>query len=360
MTKTLRARLSWKANWRIARVLVLLIASVLILAFLVRTVGVDRFLTELSRAQAPLVLACAAAYLLELGLRWVRWLVLFAHPRRGAALVIQMIGTGVNELAPSGTGELVRGVVARERYGISFARVLAPTAVERLSDLVFLLALAGYAVVAFLVPVPAIAIGVPVLLVAAGLLILARPTLLSRAAAPFHGRDGLLGRIAGFVQALTRDLAWVANRRAALATALILTAAIWVLEGLAQWFMLSALGIHLDLALVLGLTAIAFLVGFVSFLPGGLGSREAALTGLLVASGASSPAATAATVSLRVGQTLLVLLMGSGAALAAYLGHARPRLGQGTAQPSSPGVAGAWPIPVDSPDEAAETDRSVG
>lgn len=61
----------------------------------------------------------------------------------------------------------------------------------------------------------------------------------------------------------------------------------WAAQGLAVWLLARDLGLPLDLALSTGYYAAAMIGGAVSALPAGLGSMEALLTAMIVASGAA-------------------------------------------------------------------------
>ncbi len=344
----------------IARAVVLLLAGLFVLTLLVRSVGVDRFLGELASADLRFVGLTFALYLGELGVRVLRWLLLFGHAKTGQSLTIWLVGTAANEVGPSGTGEVVRGVFGHERYGLPLARVLTPTAVERLFDLVFLLGLAAFALGILLVPVPLLAFAVPAAIVLAGLGLLLRPQLLAVVGTRLRPRPGMVGRLGAFLLGFAHDFATLARRRGILVAAFVLSGIVWSLEGLAQWAMLRSLGVQIDVAAVVALTAVGFLAGFVSFLPGGLGSREAALSGLLVLRGVAASPATTAAVALRVGQTLTVLALGATAALAAFrpssnearspgVTSADPRASTSTASPPRPWTPATEPAPPSAP-----------
>jgi uncharacterized protein (TIRG00374 family) len=96
---------------------------------------------------------------------------------------------------------------------------------------------------------------------------------------------------------------------------------IWFLEALSQWWIFVALGGDVPFLTMWSFTALSFLAGFVSFLPGGLGSREAALAALLVFVGENATVATTSALAVRAGQTVIVLALGVAAALAIAYGR---------------------------------------
>ena len=69
---------------------------------------------------------------------------------------------------------------------------------------------------------------------------------------------------------------------------------------LMMYMVLSLLGVEISMTLAIGIYATGILVGALSFLPGGLGSAEAVMIGLLVLSGVELNTATAATLICRI------------------------------------------------------------
>ena len=86
------------------------------------------------------------------------------------------------------------------------------------------------------------------------------------------------------------------------AAALILGAIGWASEGVSFFLLLRALdpAIGLGLAACVFIFVFAMLVGALSFLPGGLGSTEATIIGLLTLQGVTLPTAIVATGIIRI------------------------------------------------------------
>ena len=85
----------------------------------------------------------------------------------------------------------------------------------------------------------------------------------------------------------------------------------WLAQGLGFWWLLGALGEPLPLTTAVFIYAFAMLVGGISFMPGGLGSGEAALVALLVLNGCPEAVAVSATLICRL--TTLWFAVGLGA-----------------------------------------------
>jgi uncharacterized protein (TIRG00374 family) len=86
----------------------------------------------------------------------------------------------------------------------------------------------------------------------------------------------------------------------AMAMGLAIGVLAWFAEGFGFWWLLAALGHPLPLTTAVFIYAFAMLVGGLSFLPGGLGSSEAVMIGLLVLNGFPEPAAVTATLICRL------------------------------------------------------------
>jgi len=74
----------------------------------------------------------------------------------------------------------------------------------------------------------------------------------------------------------------------------------WGAEGIGLYLILHLMGVDTPLALAVGIYAVSILVGAISFIPGGLGSTEAAMGLMLTAAGADVPTAVSATVACRL------------------------------------------------------------
>jgi uncharacterized protein (TIRG00374 family) len=108
----------------------------------------------------------------------------------------------------------------------------------------------------------------------------------------------------------------------------------WGAEGLGFYLLLQYLELPAAPPLALGIYALSLLAGALSFIPGGLGSTEAALGLMLMASGADAPTAVAATLIYRM--VSLWFAVGLGALSLAVLGIAdAPHPGQ-TPPPTAP------------------------
>jgi uncharacterized membrane protein YbhN (UPF0104 family) len=232
-----------------------------------------------------LVALAVLCSLLNYALRIVRWQRYLA--RLGPVLPLGFTGlTYVAGFAftvsPGKVGEMVRARYY-SRSGLSLSDVAGAFFVERLIDVLAMMALAALIVTAM--PHYRLAIwsaGVVIVLVLAMLAALPWSTI----ARTFETRAGvprLVGRlVVGAARTLCAARALLSP--GALAFGLLFGLAAWGLEGVGLYVLGSIFpAVHLAPATAVGIYAVAVLVGALSFLPGGLGSTEAVMTALLAA-----------------------------------------------------------------------------
>jgi uncharacterized protein (TIRG00374 family) len=127
-------------------------------------------------------------------------------------------------------------------------------------------------------------------------------------------RHGRLARAAAVVlRLLASTRRCHAPRVLAVATGLSLVA--WFSEALAFWLLLRWLEADASLPFALFTYSFGVLAGALSFLPGGLGGTEAAMSSLLMWHGVDGPSAIAATVIIRITTLWFAVGLGIGALL---------------------------------------------
>jgi uncharacterized protein (TIRG00374 family) len=260
----------------IAIVVVIGLAGVALLGD-VRQLGVQ--LSGFAWSAFAIALGLSAANYL---IRFLRWQLYLRHQRvrvpwRSSALVF---GAGLSlAITPGKLGELVKSYLLRELHDVPATRTAPVVAAERVSDLIALLLLAvigvaAYGIATTLVLAAAALIGI-------GLVLLAwpRPT---RALIDLVTRPARLARFRAPLQEMYGGLATLCRPRAlAGATALALPA--WACECVGFAVIVNAFpGAHVDLGLAMVIYASTTIAGALSFLPGGLGVTEGAMTMLLV------------------------------------------------------------------------------
>jgi glycosyltransferase 2 family protein len=239
-----------------------------------------------------------ALSLVNYGLRFLRWHgylgLLGERVPLGRHLLCYLTGFAFTT-TPGKAGEAVRSLYLRG-YGVSYPHSLAALFAERVLDVAAVVLLALGVVVLFaefrwLVAV----LGLAVLL----LLPLVHSSWLVgwlEGRDPARGRlAALLGHLGALLRASSRLLAW-----RPLYGGLALGVIAWGAEGYAFYLILDRLGMEVSPWLAVGVYGAGILAGAISFIPGGLGTTEAAMILLLGLLGADAATAVAATLICRV------------------------------------------------------------
>lgn len=256
-------------------------------------------------------------------LRFVRWEIYLRRqdvrvPTTSSALVF---GAGLSlSITPAKLGELVKSYLLREMHDVPAPRTAPIVVAERVTDLIALLVLAvigvaGYGVDPRLVTIAGVVI-------AAGLLLIAwpRPTraLITMVTTP----QKLRGLRTPLLETLDNLVLLCKPVPLIVATAIAVPA--WACECVGFALICNAFpGMHVDLGLAIVIYAGTTIAGALSFLPGGLGVTEGAMTLALVsgAAHAERASAVAATLLTRLATLWFAVILGI-----AFLALARRRI----------------------------------
>lgn len=283
---------------RHAAVSLVLVTGLYVLALLWLDNRSDVFsLMPLLVRSLPVLFASSAICCLIRFLRW-HWLL-----RRvghmvplGRGLLAYLAGFAFTA-TPGKVGELVR-IRYLQPMGVPPQRVIAGFVYERTLDVLVVLALASLAASPLgLLPVAATFVALVLLFV----VLLAHNAHWPGQVAAFPRRWGWNGSVrlietlgAGFVGVRI----WA--NPGALGVSLLLGAAAWSIQSLAFMWFLAQLGVAVPWTTAMAAFPLAQLVGAASMLPGGIGSTEATVVSLLVASGVLLESATLAAVGMRI------------------------------------------------------------
>jgi glycosyltransferase 2 family protein len=270
-------------NLRSKIILSLVLALVVILAL--------AFYSDLPRLLAALAqfkwqffpLALVAAFL-NYVLRFVRWHyylgLIGAHavPRRQSFLIF-FAGMSLT-MTPGKMGEVVKSFLLKERYATPLSVSAPVVAVERLTDVLGVFALASLGLVFYPVGLGAVAL---FLVAVTAFIVVILQRALSERLLDLAARLPFMGRIAH----LTRNMyesAYLLLRAEPLVIAILLAIAAWFAECFAFYLVLLGAGQSPTLTLLLQATfiyAATSLLGAISMLPGGLGATEGSMALLL-------------------------------------------------------------------------------
>lgn len=264
-------------------------------------------------------------YLLSTVLRFYRWhwyLNLLGHKVSLARSFICYTAGFALTATPGKVGENIRSVYLKAD-GVTYTHSLAAFFAERFTDLLAVATLSTLALLQFQGYVWPI-VGAGVLIFLALLLVRAPqlPLLLDRMQSSIeHPRlQSGLGHLATILRASSTLL-----RLGTLLASYLLALVAWGTPCLILYFVLMAMGLPADMVASVGIFSLALLAGALSFIPGGLGSTEAAMILLLAAGGIGASDATAATLVCRVATLWFAVAMGSAALAAVEFGRRQPR-----------------------------------
>jgi uncharacterized protein (TIRG00374 family) len=198
--------------------------------------------------------------------------------------------------SPGKLGEMLRSVLLKP-HGVPAAASVAAFFAERVSDLLSILLLAAAGLWAYAPARPVVGLAFAAV---ACVLVLAQWTAL------IAGIDRwALKRPQKWARLLVKLCEVVLQFRrcfsfSAMSMGLAIGVVAWFAEAIGFWWLLDALGHPLPVTTAVFVYAFAMLIGGLSFLPGGLGSSEAVMIGLLALNGFPEHAAVTATLICRL------------------------------------------------------------
>ena len=241
--------------------------------------------------------------------RWQRYLSKLGHPLPPGFTALTYIAGFAFTVSPGKVGEMARARYY-SRLGLSLADTAGAFFIERLMDVMAMMVLASFIVASL--PRYHIAMWSAGVLVAGVLVTLASvpwSAIATRLQAWGRLPPGLVRLIVGITRALTAARSLLSPGALLFGFAMGLIA--WGFEGVGLYALGSIIpGTSLPVAAGVGIYAIAVLVGAISFLPGGLGSTEAAMTALLATQGYAVGDALLVTIVCRMVTLWLAVLIG--------------------------------------------------
>ena len=295
-----------------------LIGCAIILAMM-WNLGIEELRVSLLNANPRLLVAAFFIFFVTIYIfRIIRWLVMFNKAKPVEASKVMLVGLAVNQIAPIGTGDLSRAYIARKRLNISVGETLAPTVVERILDMTFLV----IASVLFLFLLTTgnryiWQIIIPIVLLIAGYGLLFNPRFLNKVERLLENlkqRRFFSLYLGGVSRSLPLDTFKNAilefRGKRTLLIPILLTIATWGAGSLGEYMLLLAFGVKIPILYVLGIYCASWIIGAFSFLPGGLGAKEVSFAFLLSTLGL--PLTTGMWVSL-IDRLIIYILLGGGA-----------------------------------------------
>lgn len=291
-----------------------MIAVVIVLAAAAAFGDVRQLTARLGGFSWPAFGAALALALGNYAIRFARWQLYLRRQGvavpAGSSLVV--FGAGLSlSITPGKLGELVKSYLLRELHDIPVTRTAPIVFAERLTDLIALLvlAVAGSALYGI---ATTLAISASVV-IAAGLVLLAWPRP-ARALIDLVTGPRVVRRFRPLLHDVYEGVATLC-RPATLAVATALAIPAWSCECIGFALIINAFpGAHVTLGLAVAIYASTTIAGALSFLPGGLGVTEGAMTMLLVLGAAHLERSVAvdATLLTRLATLWFAVLLGLG------------------------------------------------
>ena len=296
---------------RVHRALVIsVVAAVALYAGSSLLTGARDVLSGVSRVDLRVWVPVLVLSLLNYVLRFCRWQWYLGHlghmlpPLRH--LTYYLAGFAFTT-TPGKIGEAIRSIYLRP-HGVGYVDSLAALFVERFLDMLAVLLLALLAAGFFSeVWWPGICAAI---LVVAAFAAVSRPELrrvitarLSRSRSPrFQRFGGQVGSLLRSSEALLRPRMLVGG--------VMLGLIAWGAEGIGLYLILRGLEVEVTVLAAIGVYAAGILIGALSFIPGGLGSTEAAMVVMLSVLGLDLSTALAATIVCRVATLWFAVALG--------------------------------------------------
>lgn len=208
---------------------------------------------------------------------------------------------------PGKAGETIRSLYLK-RHGVSYNQSISSFFVERFLDLLTIVLLSG--LVAFQFDDYAIFVGVSAIVIFSSLPVLHSQWLINLLSGLSSKSEKLKTPVSHIIDLLRSSAVLLKNN--VLYGGFVIGILAWAAEGVGFWLVLEYLGQGIGLPLAISIYGIAVLIGALSFLPGGLGSTEAVMGGLLIASGVDSANAIAATLVCRIATLWFAVFIGLG------------------------------------------------
>ena len=272
----------------------------------------DRDKQILSRVQQLALPLCGCVLLVSAsyGFRYLRWHMLLSaqgHPVRWWTGMTAYLAGFAFTASPGKAGELLR-IRYFSRFGVPAQVTLTSFIYERALDLLVITALSLGA--AALIPAFGVLASAVLALVLALCLLACSPALQQLATAVANRLPGAaLRRLVLFLMDGITALRPLFQPGMTVASTLCGTAA-WLLTSLAFVWLCHALDLTLSWQFTLAIYPLAMLIGALSFVPGGVGTTEAAIVLMLTATGAGMDDALAVAIGIRLTSLWLAVAVG--------------------------------------------------
>lgn len=266
---------------KLKNIILILLGISIILAMIWKVGLVELYKILLSMNPYFLLLAFLLAVSATL-IKAVRWAYLFRDVRVNDACKVYFIGQAVNQILPTGSGELTRAYIGKSKFDVEFGKTLAYAAVERVADTTFLIAISAifFALVAsrsefwlYLI--------FSVCLLAVLYILIFKSSSIERllGAKPRKKLANLIWKLLGEFRV---GVSILKNNHSSIASLITLTIIAWIVNGIVHWVILLSFGTNINLFFLTAIAGAAEIIGAFTFLPGGLGTKDVSFAVILV------------------------------------------------------------------------------
>lgn len=272
--------------------------------------GAEDVLRAVSRVDLRVWIPVLGLSLLNYLLRFCRWqwyLARLGHTLPPLRHLTYYLAGFAFTTTPGKMGEAIRSIYLRP-HGVSYVDSLAALFVERLLDMLAMLLL-GLLAGGFFSKVwwPVVCAAI---LIAAIFAAVSRPDLQHAITARLNrSRSSRIQRFGGQLGSLMRSSEALLSPRM-MVGGVMLGLIAWGAEGIGLYLILRGLEVEVTALAAMGVYAAGILIGALSFIPGGLGSTEAAMVVMLSVLGTDLSSAIAATIVCRVATLWFAVALG--------------------------------------------------
>jgi glycosyltransferase 2 family protein len=272
----------------------LLGVSLAIMAIIVWYSNPAALLSLLSTADMRYIALAFVLSNISICFRVLKWKALLNKVGFRELYPVQMLGITISNFTPGKLGEPIKTLLLKMRKGIAVSESLSSILWERVLDIIILCTFALFALQTiglnsdlYFVSLASIAIFAAIIIT---FLLILESKRIGMKIFSFFKKFPLLNKISeDFIETFYKSK--VKKRKIALS--IIFTAIPWLLEGFVFYCAFMAFGISLSPLNLAWIVALSVLIGVASFLPGGIGSTDAAMIFLLGIMGIGSTIAVA-------------------------------------------------------------------
>lgn len=288
----------------------LLFVVLFYLAYIIFT-GHEELLSALNTIQFidwMILLSCSLANYLVRFIRWQYYLSCFNyHIPVLRSFAYYLAGFSLT-ITPGKAGETIRSLYLHQHH-VRFSESLSAFFSERFLDVIIVACLSTLVLLHFVEYQSIIYTSIAILLLLVAVFAYGNTHYLIEKILPLV-RIKLLTRVLQYLSFFLSHTRQLFSFKT-LSLALTLGGIAWILQGLAFIYLLQHFSIEISIWVALGIYAASLLAGAISFIPGGVGTTEAAMAFLLIAVGVEKQAALLIPIIIRIASLWFAVSLGT-------------------------------------------------